>query len=313
MAGSLIAAGFGVDVAWPLVVALALGALLPVLGFWFFDLADKGKGLGKDARTSSAAHALADDDAADSGNIEDEEWAPKLEQRDWRHAAELPGCPWDFDGCADLASAVSKIWREPLSEELRRPAERLRSSTKALRVVRVSVGVPAAVHFAAVYRLEQGFELFGGAPLEQLGLDLPDDDEDEEDSSPSRTRTPVQVNRDGLPCLGQFYRIHDGFGRLNSALHLPLVLDHPRDEMQGSVYYVLPARALEPVFGARHLVSFARVDARCLACADMRSRPVGVSYVERLGAITEDEDGETPLSFAADTVDSLAGRWSWTS
>merc|ERR1719230_1825739 len=120
--------------------------------------------------------------------------------------------------------------------------------------------------FSIVYRLNSGAELFGGQPLElSVGLDL------EGISEPGLRRRHGNQGRampghetmgldNGLPCLAPFYRIHDGFGCLLSSKHLPVLLAHPSDTIQGSCFYVYPTRCMEFVRGCQNqfLVKFAR-------------------------------------------------------
>eukprot|EP00928_Gymnodinium_smaydae_P061234 TRINITY_DN45365_c0_g1_i1.p1 TRINITY_DN45365_c0_g1~~TRINITY_DN45365_c0_g1_i1.p1 ORF type:complete len:338 (-),score=62.74 TRINITY_DN45365_c0_g1_i1:94-1047(-) len=288
-----------VAMAWstylPLLFAVMVAMLLQFL---------IARGMRKDAKATkhSADGGAAGDAAADgSESLEKEAWCPQLEERPWQDAGELAGCPWSFEGCSDLASALGCIWREPLSRELQDCFENLKASTKDLKIVRAKAGFPRVTRFVAVYQLRSGSLLFGGAPVDHaVGLKL----SDQPDRAEGRG---VDGARRGLPCLAEFFRIHDGFGKLAQLNHLPVIAVTPTDEFDGSCYYVYPVRSQDPIPGARHLVRFARVDRRCVACVDRRVKATGgVRYVEHTGEVVEDE--ESPLSFVADTIDNVAGK-----
>jgi len=257
-----------------------------------------------------------------------EPWSWRLEVKDWQQAGQFPGCPWSFDGCESVEDVLRRIWRMPLSKHLSSALDALESHVQAVRIARSPALLAEEVHFAVIYTLSSGAELFGGAPLEHaVGLELGDSG-CEPGMGTSPPWSPISpVRRDGLrrrrgesspkspvseaahlplPCLAPFYRIHDGFGVLLSTDHLPVLLSNPSDSVQGSCFYAYPVRALEPVARRASLIRFARVDRHCVACADGAAERPCVVYVERSGEQLEDD--EVPLAFLADTVRNVAGR-----
>jgi len=209
--------------------------------------------------------------------------------REWQRAGELAGCPWDFAGCEGLGAALECVWRRPLGVELEAAFAALRPRVRGLRVARcgASAGPP---RFAVVYALAGGQELFGGEPLEHaVGLEL---------GAP-------QSGAGALACLWPLLRVHDGFGVLLAPEHLPALLGPAATEPGGSCFYLHPRRALRPLAAAPQLVRFARVDRHCCACVDASAREPRVVYVDRGGEQNEDE--ESPLAFAAETVRNIAG------
>jgi hypothetical protein len=248
------------------------------------------------------------------GRLEDEPWFPLVEYKCWQEAEHLQGCPWCFDGCETVEDVIKSIWRSPLHTGLQQALSALLSRVKDVRVARVHNRIPDEIHFAIVYSLKSGAELFGGQPLDlSIGLDLDSSNEPglrrrrvhNDDLWYSEPPAAVELDS-GLPCLAPFYRIHDGFGCLLSSNHLPLLLANPSDSVQGSCYYVYPTRWMQPVRGNQHLVKFARVDKLCTACADCRDENPHVVFAETNGDITEDD--EPPLDFVADTVCNIAGQ-----
>mmetsp|Transcript_123869 Transcript_123869/g.358247 ORF Transcript_123869/g.358247 Transcript_123869/m.358247 type:complete len:334 (+) Transcript_123869:80-1081(+) len=320
MAVSAVApAGAQPEVEWWWVVgvfvAVALSALVPIATAAFGPgrYGDKSKSEDKPKAATRDSRGDADE-AVSHRPLEEEPWAPKLEIKDWQSASELPGCPWNFDDCSGLSEALERIWRKPLCADLQSGFDALKPRVRNLQIARVTVTMPRAVHFAVVYTLNTGAELFGGAPAEHaVGLDMGDDASvgsaglrrrrgsasPEKGSSTEAFSTP-------LPCLLPFYRIHDGFGVLLVLKHLPLLLASPGDSVAGSCFYVYPARGLEPVAARGDLLKFARVDKACLACARAGLEEPCVVYVERGGETTEDD--EHPLCFIADTVSNIAGQ-----
>jgi len=246
--------------------------------------------------------------------IQDEPWFPEIEFKEWKDASQFAGCPWCFEGCQTTEDVIRKIWRTPLHTGLQQALSALISRVKTVRIARVHYRVMDETHFAVLYGLKSGAELFGGQPLEMsVGLDLegvnepglrrrhgaPSDDVLRDD-----TFEPSLDN--GLPCLAPFYRIHNGFGCLLSSKHLPVVLSNPGDNIQGSCYYVYPTRHMEEVRGSQYLVKFARVDKLCVAAADFRDEHPHIVFAEANGELTEDD--EPPLDFVADTVCNIAGQ-----
>jgi len=252
------------------------------------------------------------------GPLEEEPWCPKLEIKDWSEASGLSGCPWTFDSCQSIEDVLSVIWRRPLGPDLQGAADALCKRVKKVRVARVVAGLPQVTHFAIVYTLQTGAELFGGAPVEHaVGLDLGSVDfpEEEEESSTLRHRRaaispkkshPVEAVSIALPSMMPFFRIHDGFGVLLSTTHLPLLLDSPGDAVNGSCFYVQPARGLKMMDEPSGLIKFARVDHACAACARPGDQVPKVIYCEKAGQTFEDD--EPLLPFIADTVNNLAGQ-----
>lgn len=253
-------------------------------------------------------------------NIQQEPWIPKLEVKDWQQACHMPGCPWTFDTCEGLPEVLERIWRQPLCKELQTAFEALKPRVKNVQVARVSLAMPKEVHYSIIYTLVTGAELFGGAPLEHaVGLELGEDPDLDANNGPGadglrrrRGATPTsrKPSPEGfeipLPCLLPFYRIHDGFGILLTSKHLPVLLGSPGDTVDGSCFYIYPARGLEAHGNRESIVRFARVDRLCSACADCREENPSVIYVEKFGNQTEDD--ELLLSFIADTVSSIAGQ-----
>lgn len=254
------------------------------------------------------------------GDIQAEPWVPKLEVREWQQACQLAGCPWSFDACEDLPEVLDTIWRQPLCKELQTALEALKPRVKSLQVAKVSLTMPPAVHFVIIYKLITGAEIFGGAPLEHaVGLELGEDPDRDADggvsadgfrrrrgSSTPSTQTATEGFDIPLPALLPFYRIHDGIGILLTSKHLPVLLGSPGDTVDGSYFYVYPARGLEPHGNREGIVRFARVDRLCSACADCREEVPTVIYIEKSGQQTPDD--EQLLPFIADTVSSIAGQ-----
>jgi len=264
------------------------------------------------------------------GPLDQESWIPKLDKKEWNDVSQFEGCPWNFEGCEDVGSVLERIWRPPLNQDLQSAYEALKPRVKNVSVMRIVLAHPKERHWMLVYTLLTGAELFGGAPREHaIGLDLgdakPGDDcEVDEISSTSTTssglrhrgavanavipnkKDPTTMAPLILPCLSPFYRIHDGFGVLLSAKHLPVLASNPNDTVHGSCYYVYPARGLTSVARKPHLVKFARVDKNCVACADRRNEVPRVVYVEKGGQDVEDD--EPLMSFVADTVSNIAGQ-----
>jgi len=252
------------------------------------------------------------------GPLEEEPWCPKLEIEDWSDANRFSGCPWNFDSCQTVDDVLSVIWRKPLSPDLQGAADALFKRVKKVRVARVVTGMPQTTHFAIVYSLQIGAELFGGAPVEHaVGLDLGGEDFPEEEAAGSTLRhrraaaspkkTPsAEAPSIALPSMMPFYRIHDGFGVLLSTAHLPLLLDSPGDAINGSCFYVLPARGLEAMDKHADLIKFARVDHACVACARSTEQVPKVIYCEKAGQTFEDDEPLMP--FIADTVSNVAGQ-----
>lgn len=318
-------ASLDADVPWwvLLVVLAALAALLALTG------AIPALGRAASGRRKKTDDVIPDSPRRGQQLVEDlrdaletEPWCPKMEIKDWQQAGELPGCPWNFDSCHTVPDVLERIWRSPLCPELQTAFDALSNRVKNVQVARVQATMPTATHFTIVYSLHTGAELFGGSPLEHaVGLDL-GQDEDVRARSPSPRRGGLRRRRGSgsptsqeeaseatdilLPCLLPFYRIHDGFGVLLSTRHLPLLLSSPTEGINGSCYYVYPARGLEPVTLRRPLIRFARVDRTCSACADRSLEQPVVVYLERNGEQTEDD--EEPLAFIADTVSNVAGQ-----
>lgn len=247
-----------------------------------------------------------------SKSISEEPWCPKLELQHWSKASQLPGCPWNFDGCDSVEDVLERIWRTPLAKELVSGYEVLRTRTVDIHVGRVSLGYVDEVHFAVVYRLKSGAEVFGGQPLEHaVGLEL-----DAPSSVPQgglrrrrggSAEPGTEAEPDPLACLSSFFRIHDGFGALTSSRHLPLVFATPCESVNGSCFYVYPAREVQPVDSFPHpLLKFARVDHLCDACIDPEEEQPRVIFVEKRGEQVPDDD--MPLAFIADTISNLCGH-----
>mmetsp|Transcript_51682 Transcript_51682/g.123028 ORF Transcript_51682/g.123028 Transcript_51682/m.123028 type:complete len:352 (+) Transcript_51682:70-1125(+) len=258
--------------------------------------------------------------------LEQEWWVPKLEIVDWSAAAELEGSPWDFDGCETTQDALSRVWKQPVATILQEPFASMQRQVTRIRVAKCSISWPREVHFAIVYTLQTGAEIFGGAPLESsVGLELPELGNEEssdhnlegvtEGLRQRRRNLPHQPRATskseapelGLPCLAPFYRVHDGIGVLLSTKHLPLLLEEPLHTVQGSCFYVYPSRMLKEHGGRRGLVKFARVDSKCYACADSRVQEPHVVYAE-LNADLVDDHGEGPLEFVAATITNISGE-----
>lgn len=258
------------------------------------------------------------DEKPKKDTIEQEPWFPQVSCVPWEEACTIEDCPWDFTGCTTVQEALGRIWVEPVRRELRRTYEHLKSSVEGLRVSRVYWPVNEEVHHAVIYSLPTGAMIFGGAPLGLPSVELTgmsEDVDEHPDTGLRRRRDGSKGSKGGrsvqrsleekpempVPCLAPFHRVHDGFGVLISARHLPLLLASPEDMVQGSCYYVYPARAMETVsVEHRHLVSFARVDKSCTVYADAFSDHPQVVYVETNGNVVEDD--EDPLSFATATV-----------
>jgi hypothetical protein len=247
------------------------------------------------------------------GKLEDEPWFPEVQVKEWQDANELSGCPWGFDGCDSVEDVIKSIWRTPLHTGLQQALSALLARVTKVRVSRVHYRMTDETFFSVIYTLKSGAELFGGQPLDlSVGLDL------EGISEPGMRRrhggpgVPLEMDdgpeglENGLPCLAPFYRIHNGFGCLLSAKHLPVVLSNPSDTIQGSCYYVYPTRCMESVRSSHFLVKFARVDKQCAACADCRDEHPHVVFAESNGDLTEDD--EPPLDFVADTICNIAGQ-----
>jgi len=255
--------------------------------------------------------------------LENENWVPRLDKKHWSEVHTMPGSPWSFDRCNTLADALERVWRPPLGPELEKAFDALKARVANLHVAKVKLPLVKELHYVLVYQLITGAELFGGAPTElSFGVDLgvgPGMEQDEDDFSGLRQRKGLhkQAQKTAgapdvpddllLPCLAPFYRIHDGFGVLNSFKHLAVLCTSPEDYVSGSCYYVYPIRALERVKTQPHLVIFARVDKACVVGADVTKEHVQkVYYIDK--GHDMDEDMEEPISFVADTVCNVAGQ-----
>eukprot|EP00440_Ansanella_granifera_P021796 gb/GFBE01023663.1/.p1 GENE.gb/GFBE01023663.1/~~gb/GFBE01023663.1/.p1 ORF type:complete len:312 (+),score=62.87 gb/GFBE01023663.1/:1-936(+) len=254
-----------------------------------------------------------EDSVDEVGPLSEESWVPTLNVKDWKQAHELPGCPWNFDGCGSLDDVLSCIWKAPVPKELQVGFDALQKRVKNISVAHIILTSREA-HFCVVYSLITGAELFGGAPAEHtVGVELIG--EPEEDSGLRRRRGASSTSSGWakstsdtpLPCLMPFFRIHDGFGAVMSRKHLPLLLESPADTVHGSSFYVYPRRGLEPLALRPSLLKVGRVDKTCCLCVDRRSQDnPGVVYAEKNGTLTEDD--ETPLEFIADTVSNISGQ-----
>jgi len=249
-------------------------------------------------------------------DLEQEWWFPKMDIYGWNDLGELDGCPWNFEGCETLQDALARVWKQPLPTELQESLQCLQRHVKNLKVARCSLAWPQEVHFAAVYTLQTGAEIFGGAPIDQaIGVELSRDDTASSSSGlrrrrqepqPVRSVVPSEAPDLPLPCLAPFFRVHDGMGVLLSAKHLPLLLEEPLHTVKGSCYYVYPTRAMKEYGGRRGLVRFARVDSKCFACADSRLAEPSVVYAEVGADLVDDDEGL--LEFVAGTVSNISGE-----
>mmetsp|Transcript_53189 Transcript_53189/g.167152 ORF Transcript_53189/g.167152 Transcript_53189/m.167152 type:complete len:340 (+) Transcript_53189:2-1021(+) len=248
------------------------------------------------------------------GSLHEEPWCPRFEVKDWREADDIPGCPWDFEGCETVVDALGRIWCEALPGELEPAFEVLKIKVRGLQVARMAVSFPREeVRHAIIYTLQTGAELFGGdplprgrapaAPAAQANAGLW-----QRRSGPQGGRTSAgQSGPASLPShLAPFFHIHDGFGVLLSTRHLPLLLCSPDDSVDGSCFYVYPVRGLEAIKRHPHLFRFARVDRNCVACVHYHEEFAGIVYAESTGELVEEE--EAPLAFIADTVSNIAGQ-----
>lgn len=292
------------------VLAVAISVLVP-LGFFSDGKKEgreelEGSGGGKASKRGTAE----DDDRP----LHEEPWVPKMETKDWREAAQLPGCPWSFDGCDDEQDVLECIWRAPLCKDMQAALTTLKTRVKGIQVAKVSLSWPQEVHFAAVYTLSSGAELFGGPPLDiAVELEMTSADSGARSQLRQRRSRSSPSNRKSseapdvkLPCLMPFYRVHNGFGVLLSTKHLPMLLSSPGDSISGSCYYVYPSHALETEPRWPSLVRFARIDRSCGACADVRQEQPTVTYVERHQSPVRDD--EPLLPFIADTISNIAGQ-----
>jgi len=278
-------------------VALAVSVVLPVaIAACVFHerwrrKEQQGRAASKKKPTEFDTTAAHGDNPA---NITEEPWCPKLELKEWQEAGAFSDCPWNFEGCEYISDVIRRIWQGELSSELQGAFDAIDNQVRNVNIARVTVSCPQdVVHFAAVYTLNSGAELFGGGPYEKAPR-----------SSAEACRKP---HADALPAgLAAFHRVHDGFGVLLSVRHLPFLMCSPDDTVQGSCFYVYPARGLEAPAARPDLVRFARVDSSCVACANRREGRPGVFYMDR-GQEPVEED-EAPLAFVGDTVSNLAGQ-----
>jgi len=277
----------------------------------------------QDAAQSAAKNAakLFAEKEPEEEDASDTPWHPKLEVEHWQRASKLAGCPWRFDSCAELEEVLEHIWRSPLSKELHVTLATLQENVCDIRVAKVSFPMPEQVYFAIVYSLVGGGTVFGGSPLEDAVGVLLDGSDDvnnalspilptspgggtlrqRRDAQASPAKRPItETVDDPLPCLAPFHRVHDGFVMLLSLKHLPLLLSMPEVSWEGSSFYIYPARALEKLPDRPSLVRFARVDRRCVACADCRRLEPLVVYVESDGTHTEDD--EDPLTTVGEMI-----------
>mmetsp|Transcript_6510 Transcript_6510/g.15894 ORF Transcript_6510/g.15894 Transcript_6510/m.15894 type:complete len:349 (-) Transcript_6510:28-1074(-) len=249
--------------------------------------------------------------------LEKEWWFPKMDTYVWNEVCELDGCPWNFEGCETVQDAIFRVWRQPLPTQLQESLQCLLRHVKNVKVVRCTLAWPLEVHFAVVYTLQTGAEIFGGAPIDQaIGVELSTKDESEnvghglrrrrQEPQAVRTVVPCEAPDLPLPCLAPFFRVHDGMGVLLSAKHLPLLLEEPLHTVKGSCYYLYPTRAIQEYGGRRGLVRFARVDSKCFACADTRLSDPFVVYAEVGADLVEDDEGL--LDFLAGTVSNISGE-----
>jgi len=244
------------------------------------------------------------------GSIEDEPWYPRVEIKSWEDAGQFLGCPWDFDGCSSVTDVLERIWRAPLTEGLEIAVGAIQTRVAKARVARCSLNSPPEFHWAVLYKLNSGAEIFGGAPFDhEMSLKFPSGAAEglrRRKGAPAPIAQHTQDLELPLPCLAPFFRIHDGFGCLMATKHLPLLLANPTDSIQGSCFYVYPVRSLEPIPRRPRCVKFARVDQKCVACADVQLVHPHVIFAERDGNMEDDD--ESPLDFVADTVSNLAGH-----
>jgi hypothetical protein len=244
------------------------------------------------------------------GDIRQEPWVPELNIKEWNEVSQFLDCPWCFDGCDNVEDVLYSIWGRNLqSKGLEQARSALLAKVKNVRGARVSYRVTGDIYWAVVYTLHSNAEIFGCQPLDHsCGVDL------DIDIMPGLRQRRGGENRGviseveeiALPCLAPFYRVHDGFGCLLSQKHLPILLANPDDNIGGSCFYVYPNRSLKPIHFKPSLLTFARVDKHCKACASMREEYPNVVFAEHNGQITDDD--ESPLDFCADTVCNIAGQ-----
>lgn len=267
-----------------------------------------------------ASEPSANDHQTIGSSLKEEPWLPVVEVVNWREACNFPGCPWNFDGCESMEHVFERIWCNPIHQGLHDSSLVLMGKCKDVRVARCSYNVKTIdVQFLVVYVLKSGAELFAGAPRDfGVGVNLPDEDDESwvdigSEGLRNRAGGPSPATRYApkspdlpLPCLAPFYRVHDGMGVLLNHQHIPVLMNSPYDSIKGSCFYVYPANAVKPFGRGNHLVKFARVDNKCIVCANMHDERSGVIYVDGNNALEPDE--EDPLEFVADTVSNIAGH-----
>ena len=108
--------------------------------------------------------------------LSEEPWVPSIDIVDWKEAASLPSCPWNFEGCESIDDVLHCIWKKPVVKDLTVGFSALSQSVRELHVAMVRCGMEKTTHFCVIYTLVSGAELFGGAPSEQsVGLELEDE------------------------------------------------------------------------------------------------------------------------------------------